>query len=254
MKRDDDKVCKEFRKVVDALRLLMRPKKLRYHHVADHLGVSETTVKRIFSGVPCNMSKIIKICDLCGITFIDLMSTVEKPREENHFLTEEQDAHFATYPGHLAVFRALRQGRSPSDIQKQWKITEAKLYKVLRQLEALGLLEVRADNQVTIRALGMLRLQEDGPFARKVTFGQNMDLMLHILDKMRNPDVCFHSVETHLTPEQITQLVDDIHQLGRRYRLLAQQSQRLYAAEHLESVRWLFAFSKYETDWTKYEI
>jgi hypothetical protein len=182
------------------------------------------------------------------------MDSVERPSEESYFLTEEQEAHFADHPGHLAVFRQLKLGSLPATVQERWKVTDTKWYKVLRQLERLGMLEVLPGNQVIIRAVGMLRVREDGPFARQVTFGQNEDFLRYIADHMRESSVCFHSVETFLTPEQIQQLVDDIHQLGRRYRILAQQSQRLYPANRLESVRWLLAFSKYETDWTKFSL
>lgn len=247
-----DMAIPDFRKIMDALKVLLRRRKIRYHAVADHLGISETSIKRMFGGTPCNIAKIMKICELCDISFFELINSIERPSETNYYLTEEQELHFVKWPGHFAIFRDLKLGLAIGKIQEKWKLKSDKLYRILRQLEKLGLIEVKAGNQAKVLVDGMIRVRDNGPFAREVTFGQNVKLMQYVFDHMRDPTVCFHSVEAHLTEDQIKQFTQDIHELGRRYRIQAQQSQRLYPVEQLSSVRWLLAFSKYETDWTEY--
>jgi hypothetical protein len=240
--------------LIDALRRVLKAKKIRYHHVAAHLGVSLATVKRLFAGEPCNIAKLMAICELAGISFFDLTALAAKPSEEAYRLNEEQERHFASYPGQHAIFRELARGRSPDDVRAEWGLDKRKLYRVLRQLEELKLLEVLPGNKVRMLAKGMIRMDEDGPFARTVLFQQNVDFLQHVQAHVREKEVCYHNVECALTPALVKDMVEEIHALGRKYRIQAQQAAKVGRAAELRNVRWLFAFAGYRTDWTSYRV
>ena len=84
--------------LVAALKQQLKKCGYRYQDLADHLGVSLPTVKRIFAGEDCNIGRIMAICGFVGLRFFDLVEIAKTEHTVSYFLTEEQECYFATNP------------------------------------------------------------------------------------------------------------------------------------------------------------
>ena len=71
---------------------------------------------------------------------------------------------------------------------------------------------------------------------------------------IENDDVCMHSAEVELSASQLTELVEEIHELGAKYRAQAFRDKGLLPSKKLKSVRWLLVFAPYETNWRQYKM
>lgn len=242
------------KKLLKSLQEVLKSKKITYAELALQMEVSEVTVKRLFSTQNCNLQTVFKICDLVGISFFDLAALANQEKEVDYVLSEEQEKFFAANPAMFGIFRSLHRGVSPEKLAEAWKLSSQKFFKVLRKIENYGLLEVLPSNQVRIKAVGNIRFQHKGPLARAILRPQIAQFLDHVDVFLKNRDVCMHSAEVELSKASIMELVDEIHALGAKYRARALRDKNLLSADQLQSVRWLYAFAPYETNWQQYEL
>lgn len=242
------------KKLLKTLREVLKAKNFTYAMLAKKLNVSEVTVKRIFSTQNCNLQSIFKICDLIGISFFDLAALSNQEQELDYVLTTEQEKFFAANPAYFGILRSLHRGVSPDSLAKQWGLTSQRLFQILRKLEKLNLLEVHPRNQIRMKIVGNIRFQHQGPLARKIMRPQILQFLDHVDVVLKNKDVCMHSAEVELSVKHISDLVEEIHALGAKYRARALRDKSLLSSDKIQSVRWLFAFAPYQTKWQQYEL
>src|SRR4051812_9222996 len=58
----------------ETLKVLLQNKGLTYRDLAKQLGISESSVKRIFSQRDCDISRIAKICEIAGTTLTEVVT------------------------------------------------------------------------------------------------------------------------------------------------------------------------------------
>ncbi len=197
---------------------------------------------------------IFKICDLIGISFFDLAALSNQDQELDYILSEEQEQFFAANPAYFGILRSLHRGLSPDTLAKQWRLTSQRLFRVLRKLEKLNLLEALPQNKIRMKVVGNLRFRHQGPLARQILRPQILQFLDHVDVVLKNDDVCMHSAEVELSEKHILDLVEEIHALGAKYRARALRDKNLLSSDKLQSVRWLYAFAPYETNWQQYAL
>jgi transcriptional regulator with XRE-family HTH domain len=244
----------DHRALLKALRQILKTRKLTYARLAKMLKVSEVTVKRWLLGQACSLDKIFQICQVLNISFFDLASLAGKAEEEDYFLTESQEHFFAKKPALFGIFKMIHQGMDTKKVAAFWELSAGQLYSVLRLLEKQDLLEVLPGNNIRLKTRGNLRMSHQGPFAKAVLRPHILQFLDHIDDVLENDDVCMHSAEVELSPTSISEMVDEIHALGAKYRARALRDKSSFPAESLNSVRWLFGFAPYQTNWRQYKL
>ncbi len=252
--KDHSKRHADSQKLLGTLREVLKSKKITYAKLAKSVGVSEVTVKRWFSGQSCSLQNIFSICDVLGISFFDLAALAKTDQEVDYFLSSEQEKYFAGNPAAFGILKALQKGIEPKRLSEVWKLSWPKLFRILRKFEKMGLLEIMPSDQVRVKVVGNIRTQHRGPFARAILRPQILQFLDHVDVVLKNPDVCMHSAEVELSEKHISEFVEEIHALGAKYRARAFRDKSLLAAEKLRSVRWLFGFAPYQTNWQQYPL
>jgi hypothetical protein len=107
---------------------------------------------------------------------------------------------------------------------------------------------------VKTKVAGNIRMSHRGPLARRILRPQIIHFLDHIDENLEDEDVCMHSAELELATAHIPEFVDEIHALGAKYRARAYRDKSLLAPKKLKSVRWLFAFAPFKTDWHTHKI
>src|SRR5688500_8153661 len=93
--------------LIDSLKAVVKARGWTYKRLAQKMKISEPTVKRIFQGVPCNVEKITKICDLIGVSFTDLVQLSAEKSPQKFYFTKAQDDFFAEHMDYYALFYVL---------------------------------------------------------------------------------------------------------------------------------------------------
>ena len=80
--------------IVETLKRELRARRITYAAVARHLGISEVSVKRMFSRKEFALSRLDRICELARIEFSDLARTLVTRDAVISQLTYEQEKEF----------------------------------------------------------------------------------------------------------------------------------------------------------------
>lgn len=80
-----------FPTLFDALKLHFKARGLTYADAASALGVSEATVKRIFSRRDCSLERFAALCDLVQVELGELARVQPRPRRLLNQLSEGQE-------------------------------------------------------------------------------------------------------------------------------------------------------------------
>lgn len=244
----------DYRALFMTLKEVMKAKGFTYGLLASKIGTSEVTIKRIFSqGQSCTLDRLFEICEALGVSFFDIVALAKREEEVDYVLTLEQENHFAAKPAHFAILKELIRGVTAEQIKKFWELKDSDYFKILRSLEKLGLIDLLPENKVRIKIRGNIRMAHRGPLAKKILRPQINEFLNHIDRTLENKDVCMHSAETELSEAHIKEFVAEIHALGAKYRARAFRDRNLLSAKKLKSVRWLFGFAPFQTDWRQWQ-
>jgi transcriptional regulator with XRE-family HTH domain len=245
----------EQKALIQTLRDVLKAKGYTYARLAREMGLSEVTVKRILGGSQsCTLDRLVAICERIDVSFLDLAALARKEEEVDHVLTPAQEAYFGERPAHFAIIKALSLGATAEEIRAEFKLTDARFFKVLRALEKLGLLDVLPGSKFRLRVRGNIRWTHRGPLARRILRPQIVSFLDHVDRRLDDDDVCMHSAETEISAAHVAEFVDEIHELGAKYRARAFRDRTLLARGKLKPVRWLFAFAPYRSDWSQYRV
>lgn len=238
-----------------ALRALLKQRRLTYAQLARLLRVSEPTIKRTLGGrTQLNTARLLEICGTLGISLGDLVKLAQGGDHANYFLKPEQEAVFAKHPGLFGIFRALYLGGRPATVRKAWGLTGPQFYRALRRLEKLGLLEVRAGEEISFRVQGVVRWSHTGPMTRALVPEQNARFLAYVYQHLGRDTTSFLTSEFEMTEATFTDLHRDLQALGEKFRARSLRESQTSPAEGLISVRWLAAAAPFRTDWTRYGV
>ncbi|WP_127716776.1 helix-turn-helix domain-containing protein [Halobacteriovorax sp. HLS] len=240
--------------LIDTLKKVLKRNNLTYKNISEHLGLSEVSVKRIFSKYDCSLSRLAMICSLANISIIELGELSKKENQNlNYFLTQKQETLFTKELYLFHFFTRIYRGEELEVVLLEMGLTKATGFKYLRQLEKIELLELLPHDTYKFLITGRLRLNLDGPLFKKVIKSHNIQFLNKVYDEIKREDCCFQSSEIKLTKKSLKLMVHDINELGRKYSEISYQEERLSSEKDLVDVSWLFAFLPYKTDWSQYK-
>jgi transcriptional regulator with XRE-family HTH domain len=149
--------------LVEALKKLLKSRGLTYRAVAAAVGLSEPSIKRLFSERTFTLQRLEEVCALLEVDFFELARLARGAAATVDEMTLEQEQALAADPKLLAVFYLLFNDWQPEDIQERYVLTRAELLKHVLRLERLGLVELLPRDRVKLRVPKTLRLRREGP-------------------------------------------------------------------------------------------
>jgi DNA-binding Xre family transcriptional regulator len=156
----------ETRQLVDALKRCLRMRGVTYRSLAQRIGLSEASVKRIFSERSFTLRRLEQICAALEISVADLVRMVEHGRNRATTLSLDQEQALARDTALLSYFCLLLNGCSPAEIQQDYAFPEAQVPKIVARLTDLGLVEALPKGGVRLRVARQILWRPDGPVRR----------------------------------------------------------------------------------------
>jgi len=149
--------------LVDALKQVLRKYRVTYAQVANHLGLSEGSVKRLFSSGGMTLERLESICDLVNIELSDLFQEYERGRAHISHLTVEQEKELVASPRLLLVAMCARNHVAFEDMVNQYQLTEAECIQALAKLDRLKFLDLLPGNRIKMRIAPDFHWLPNGP-------------------------------------------------------------------------------------------
>ncbi len=154
------------RKLVEALKRVVRMRGLTYGALAARARLSEASVKRLFSRGTFTLPRLEQFCALLDVDFQELARLAGGGDDEAREMTLAQEAALAADERLLAVFYLVYSGWRPADIVAHYRLAAAQCTALLLKLDRLDLIELMPENRVRLRLPRGARLRPDGPLRR----------------------------------------------------------------------------------------
>ncbi len=183
-------------RLISALKRCLRTRGITYGKLGKAIGLSESSVKRLFADRSFTIARLERICAVLDMSFADLaaLANGSRPQQaEIPMLTLEQERTLARNDSLLACFYLLLNGHETTAIAERLGASQRTMRNWLATLAAAGLLEVKGQ-AVRLNAKLPIAWRVDGP-VRRVYERQVRAEFLQSPFTDRNENLSFHSAE-----------------------------------------------------------
>ncbi len=149
--------------VTRALKAMLRKSGITYAEAAKALGLSEASIKRLFSEQSFTLQRIEALAQLAGAELTDLirLSDDESPRVEQ--LELQIETQLAKDPKLLLCAICVINRYRFAEILENYNFNQPELQRLFVQLDRMNLIELRADNRYRLRLSRGFRWRPGGP-------------------------------------------------------------------------------------------
>ena len=154
------------KRLVNALKETLKSRDITYADVAEHLGLSLSSVKRQFSTNRFSLHRLEQVCDLAGTDLLELARLAEERRLRVASLTEEQERQLVSDPALLLVTVCVLNRWTFERIVGRYGFSTAQLTGLLVRLDRVGLLELLPARRIRLRIARNFAWLPGGPIHR----------------------------------------------------------------------------------------
>jgi len=219
------------------LKLALKARGVTYQIVANHIGVSEQTIKRLFKEKDCSLSRLNDVCEAIDISLYDLLDVAREFSESMTSLNDDQQIWLAMNPSHFHFLFFLTSGYALPDIQEKYQLSEATLFRYLRDLDRQNFIELSAQNQFRLKVEGKLLMTLNGKLSKLVRF-RNHDFLDYVFDYHDDVNTWFSSSFRFMSADTLKALHSDMEDIMKRYRKAAYQDESILPRERLLPIKW----------------
>lgn len=152
--------------LVESLKRELRARSITYAAVAKHLGMSEASVKRMFSRKEFTLSRLDAICALAGMEFSDLARGLAARDAVISQLTYEQEQEFVQNHRLMAVALSTLNHWTFEQMVAFYDIDPPECTRLLARLDRLKFIELMPNNRIRLLVSRAFTWIPDGPIQR----------------------------------------------------------------------------------------
>lgn len=142
----------------------MKTAGLSYAALAEALGLSESSVKRMFAaGGEMPLSRVDEICRVLNTDFAELSQKLLAQQPLRRELSLAQERAVVADPKLLLMAICCLSQWSAEQILASYRLSEAEVTRYLAQLDSLGILELRPLNRYKLQVAKTFRWRPHGP-------------------------------------------------------------------------------------------
>jgi transcriptional regulator with XRE-family HTH domain len=149
--------------LVQALKRALKARGTTYAQVAQAIGMSEASVKRMFSQENFTLRRFDEICKVAKVDIGDLARAAETEKREISRLTLEQEKEIVGNRKLLLVAVSVLNHWTFGQILEKYDLTEAELIRLLARLDKLAFIELLPGNRIRLLVSRTFSWLPDGP-------------------------------------------------------------------------------------------
>jgi DNA-binding Xre family transcriptional regulator len=161
-----DNTMAQTKLITDTLKRELRKQGINYRQVAEKLGLSEASIKRLFAEQSFTLDRISQVCELLNFEIADLIHEMEKNVELTQQLTLEQETELTTDIKLLLMAHFLINKISFEEIIGIYDISETEGIRLLAKLDRMKIIELQPGNRVKLMIAKDFSLIPGGPIQR----------------------------------------------------------------------------------------
>ncbi len=218
-------IMSESHALITSLKHCLKERGISYQYIAEHLSISESSVKRTFSEETFTMSRLEQICALIDMSIYDLakMSYVRSEGRQR-VLSLEQEQVLAENENLFVCFHLVINAWCYEDILNHYDWSTASTIKLLTTLDKLKLIELLPGNKIKPLTSSIIQWRKNGP-VRKVYEGRVREEFLKPAFTGKKELMSFETME--FSQASITIIIGKIVQLLKQIDELAEADMSL---------------------------
>ena len=149
--------------LVTELKRYLKSHGITYAVLGKQLGLSESSVKRLFARQSFSLQRLEQILNLLGLEIADLVALMNERREFLTELTPEQEDALLADPKQLLMTYLLVNGWPLAEITNTFAIDDAEAERVLIRLHRARIIELLPFNRVKLLTARNFTWRKNGP-------------------------------------------------------------------------------------------
>lgn len=149
--------------LINTLKRCLKSQGKTYADVAQALGLSEASVKRLFAERSFSLERLDSICTFLGMEISDLVKSMEAQAEQTSELSIEQEKELAADIKLLLLASLLLNSWSFNDIKNTFQIGELEGIQLLARLDRMKLIDLLPGNRVKLKISRSFSWRKRGP-------------------------------------------------------------------------------------------
>ena len=152
--------------LIATLKKCLRAHGMTYREVAEGLGLSVASVKRVFAEETFTLSRLEEVCGLLDITIHDLSRMTSSAGETSRYVSLGQEKALAGEPKLFMYFYLLLGGWKVEQIKSRFEVAPAVSTQMLAQLDRLKLIELLPGDNIRLLTPRSILWRRNGPVRR----------------------------------------------------------------------------------------
>lgn len=158
----------EFNAIIRLLKVILKEKQISYKDLAIKLEMSESGVKKIFTGDDCSFLKLMQISKVLNIKFSDLMNEIEhEEMRPVQFSQKQQEAFLKDRPLFYFYVKLVIERMDIDQIKQESRLSDAQCFKYLKTLDELGIIKLQAGGKVKLPSISLVSQFGQGTLLEK---------------------------------------------------------------------------------------
>ena len=161
------------RELIKTLKTALKAQGKTYADVAVELGLTEASVKRLFSKLSFSLSRLDQVCHLLDMEIADLVQLMNEQQQRLQQLTIEQEKEITGNVILTLVAVCVLNRWRMEDILSYYRISETECVQHLARLDRLKVIELLPKNRIKLLVAPNFSWRENGPiqlfFQKKIS-------------------------------------------------------------------------------------
>lgn len=154
------------KRLVKALKATLKAHDITYAQIAEHLGLSLSSVKRLFSTGRFSLQRLEQVCDLVEIDLLELARLAQEDRLQVESLTADQERQLISDPALMLTAVCVLNRWTYGKIIERYRFSTVQLNNLLVRLDRIGLVELLPAKRVRLRVARNFAWLPGGPIHR----------------------------------------------------------------------------------------
>ncbi|MDF3031256.1 MAG: protein containing domain [Moraxellaceae bacterium] len=218
--------------LLETLKQEMRRQGRTYRQAASALGLSEASMKRLFSEQSFSLERLDALCQWLGMETSDLVQLVEKNRQHVSQLTETQESELVSDLKLLLMAHSLLSHWTFEEVIASFRISKTEGIRLLARLDRMGIIEMLPGNRVRLLISRNFHWLPNGPIQRFFERHVQSDFFRSRFD---GPGECRLFVSGMLSRRANQEILRRMEKLAAEFNALHREDESLPLAERFGS-------------------
>lgn len=149
--------------LMKTLKRELKARGVTYAEIARQLDLSESSIKRMFTGGTLSVARLESLCSIAGMDFSELVRRAAEARRGIATLSEEQEREVAGDPLLLLVTVCVLNYWTIEQVLQTYQLSEPECIQLLARLDRLKLIELLPLNRYRVIVAKEFRWLPNGP-------------------------------------------------------------------------------------------